>query len=101
MSIGINSFLIVSGLLFAIGFLGVLLRKNTLVIYMSLELMLNAVNLALVAFSRFNNTMDGNLFVFFIITVAAAEVAVGLAIIVALYRRRETVMVDQLNALSR
>lgn len=101
MTVGLNAFILVAGMLFAIGLLGVLLRKNTLVIYMSLELMLNAVNLALVAFSRYNGTMDGNLFVFFIITVAAAEVAVGLAIIVALYRRRQTVMVDQLNALSR
>ncbi len=99
MNIGIHSYLIVSGLMFAIGFLGVILRKNTLVLFMSLELMLNAVNLALVAFSRYNNTMDGNLFVFFIITVAAAEVAVGLAIIVALYRKRQTVMVDELNSL--
>ncbi|MGB0418297.1 MAG: NADH-quinone oxidoreductase subunit NuoK [Opitutales bacterium] len=99
MNIGIHSYLIVSGLMFAIGFLGVILRKNTLVLFMSLELMLNAVNLALVAFSRYNNTMDGNLFVFFIITVAAAEVAVGLAIIVALYRKRQTVMVDELKAL--
>ena len=101
MSIDLNSFIFVAGLLFAIGLFGVLLRKNTLVIYMSLELMLNAVNLALVAFSRYNNTMDGNLFVFFIITVAAAEVALGLAIIVALFRKRQTVMVNQLNALSR
>ncbi|HKK19572.1 MAG TPA: NADH-quinone oxidoreductase subunit NuoK [Opitutales bacterium] len=101
MTVGLNAFILVAALLFAIGMLGVLLRKNTLVIYMSLELMLNAVNLALVAFSRYNGTMDGNLFVFFIITVAAAEVAVGLAIIVALFRRRQTVMVDQLNALSR
>jgi NADH-quinone oxidoreductase subunit K len=101
MSIGLNAFLTIAGLLFAIGFLGVILRKNTLVIYMSLELMLNAVNLALVSFSRFNNSMDGNLFVFFIITVAAAEVALGLAIIVALFRRRQSVMVDDLNALSR
>lgn len=101
MTIGLNAFILVAGLLFAVGLLGVLLRKNTLVIYMSLELMLNAVNIALVAFSRFNGTMDGNIFVFFIITVAAAEVAVGLAIIVALFRRRQTVMVDQLNALSR
>ncbi|MFP4156427.1 MAG: NADH-quinone oxidoreductase subunit NuoK [Opitutales bacterium] len=101
MTVGLNAFILVAGSLFAIGLLGVLLRKNTLVIYMSLELMLNAVNLALVAFSRYNGTMDGNLFVFFIITVAAAEVAVGLAIIVALFRRRQTVMVDQLNALSR
>jgi NADH-quinone oxidoreductase subunit K len=68
---------------------------------MSLELMLNAVNLALVAFSRYNGTMDGNIFVFFIITVAAAEVALGLAIIVALFRLRQTVMVDQLTSMSR
>lgn len=100
MTVGLNAFLIVAGLLFAVGLLGVTLRQNTLVIYMSLELMLNAVNLAFVAFSRYNGTMDGNLFVFFIITVAAAEVALGLAIVVALYRRRQSVMVDQLNALS-
>lgn len=100
MTIGLNEFLFVSGLLFAVGFLGIILRRNTLVIYMCLELMLNAVNLSLVAFSRFNQTMDGNVFVFFIITVAAAEVAVGLAIIVALYRKRQTVMVNELNALS-
>ena len=100
MSVGLNAFLIVAGLLFAVGLLGVTLRQNTLVIYMSLELMLNAVNLAFVAFSRYNGTMDGNLFVFFIITVAAAEVALGLAIVVALFRRRQSVMVNQLNALS-
>jgi len=99
MTIELNQFLFVSGLLFAIGFFGVLLRRNTLVIYMCLELMLNAVNLSLVAFSRYHNSMDGNLFVFFIITVAAAEVAVGLAIIVALYRRRQTVMVEELAEL--
>jgi NADH-quinone oxidoreductase subunit K len=101
MTVGLNAFILVAGLLFAIGLFGVILRRNTIVIYMSLELMLNGVNLALIAFSRYNGTMDGNLFVFFIITVAAAEVALGLAIIVALYRRRQTVMVDQLNALSR
>jgi len=66
---------------------------------MSLELMLNAINLALVAFSRFNNTMDGSIFVFFIMTVAAAEVAVGLAIIVMLYRQKQTVLVNELNQL--
>lgn len=99
MTANLNGFLLIAGVLFAIGFFGVLLRRNTLVIYMCLELMLNAVNLALVAFSRYNNTMDGNIFVFFIITVAAAEVAVGLAIIVALYRRRQTVMVEELNEL--
>ena len=99
MNIGLNHFIILSALLFAIGFFGVLLRKNTLVIYMCLELMLVAATLALVAFSRFNGTLDGNVFVFFILTVAAAEVAVGLAIIVALFRRRQTVQVEELNAL--
>ncbi len=99
MSVTLNDYLIVSVLMFVIGFFGVLMRKNTLIIYMCLELMLVASTIALVAFSRFNGTMDGNVFVFFILTVAAAEVAVGLAIIVALFRRRQTVLVDQLNAL--
>jgi NADH-quinone oxidoreductase subunit K len=99
MTVGLYHFLMLAGLLFAIGFFGVLLRKNTLVIYMCLELMLVASTIALVAFSRFNGTMDGNVFVFFILTVAAAEVAVGLAIIVALFRRRQTVQVEELNAL--
>ena len=101
MTVGLNAFILVAGLLFAIGMFGVILRKNTQVIYMSLELMLNGVILALVAFSRYNGTMDGNLFVFFIITVGAAEVALGLAIIVALFRLRQSVMVDQLTSLSR
>lgn len=99
MTIGLHQFLIVAGLMFAIGFAGVLLRRNTLVLYMSLEMMLNASTLALVAFSRFNGTADGNTFVFFIITVAAAEVAVGLAIIVQLFRHRQTVQVEELNHL--
>ncbi|GAB1488075.1 NADH-quinone oxidoreductase subunit NuoK [Opitutaceae bacterium] len=99
MSVGLNHYLILSAVLFAVGFFGVLLRKNTLVIYMCLELMLIASTLALVAFSRFNGTMDGNVFVFFILTVAAAEVAVGLAIIVALFRKRQTIQVEELNAL--
>jgi len=96
---GLPSYLFVSALLFAIGFFGVLLRKNTLVIYMCLELMLLASTLALVAFSKFNGTLDGNVFVFFILTIAAAEVAVGLAIIVALFRKRHTVQVEELNQL--
>lgn len=100
MTIGIDQYIAVSSMLFAIGFFGVLLRKNTLVIYMSLELMLNAANLALIAFSRYHGAVGGNLFVFFIIAVAAAEVAVGLAIIVALYRKRQTVQVEELNALN-
>lgn len=104
MEITLEHYITVAGLLFAIGFFGVLLRRNALVVFMCLELMLSASNLALVAFSRFNATpehpmMDGNVFVFFVITVAAAEVAVGLAIIVALFRRRNTVMVDELTAL--
>jgi len=82
-----------------VGFLGVLVRKNTLVIYMCLELMLVSSTIALVAFSCFNGMLDGNVFVFFILTVAAAEVAVGLAIIVALFRKRGTVQVDELNVL--
>jgi NADH-quinone oxidoreductase subunit K len=98
-SASLNTYLVLSGVLFAIGFFGVLLRKNTLVIFMGLELMLIASTLALVAFSRFNGTMDGNVFVFFILTVAAAEVAVGLAIIVALFRKRNTIAVDELDGL--
>jgi NADH-quinone oxidoreductase subunit K len=84
-------------LLFALGLIGVIVRRNLLVIYMGLELMLNAANLALVAFSRFNSTLDGQVFVFFIITVAAAEVSVGLALIVALYRKRQTAHVEDLT----
>lgn len=97
--IGLNHYILLSALLFVLGFFGVLLRRNTLVVYMCLELMLNASTLAAVAFSRFNGTMDGNVFVFFIITVAAAEVAVGLAIIVALFRLRRTVQLEDLTAL--
>ena len=97
MSIGIEHYLTVSIILFCLGLLGVIVRRNLLVIYMGLELMLNAANLALVAFSRFNNDLDGQIFVFFIITVAAAEVAVGLALIVALYRKRRTAHVEDLT----
>ena len=99
LSPSLDHYIMLSAVLFAIGFFGVLLRKNTLVIYMCLELMLVAATLALVAFSRFNGTPDGNVFVFFILTVAAAEVAVGLAIIVALFRKRQTIQVEALNQL--
>ena len=99
MTVGLEHYLVVSALLFALGLLGVLVRRNLLVIYMSLELMLNAANLAMVAFSRFDNNLDGQVFVFFIITVAAAEVAVGLALIVALYRKRQTAHVEDLASL--
>src|SRR5207247_5400417 len=99
MTVGLEHYLIVSAALFSLGLLGVVLRRNLLVIYMSLELMLNAANLALVAFSGFNNDLDGQIMVFFIITVAAAEVAVGLALIVALYRKRQTVHVEDLTSM--
>ena len=100
----LNEYLMVSGLLFSIGFAGVLLRRNIITIFMCLELMLSAANLSLIAFSRFN-LVDGmpnynaQVLVFFIITVAAAEVAVGLAIIVALFRARRTVHVEDLNSM--
>jgi NADH-quinone oxidoreductase subunit K len=96
MNVGLEHYLVVSAILFCLGLLGVIVRRNLLVIYMGLELMLNAANLAFVAFSRFSNNLDGQVFVFFIITVAAAEVAVGLALIVALYRKRQTTHVEDL-----
>ena len=99
MTVGLEHYLIVSTLLFALGLLGVIVRRNLLVIYMSLELMLNAANLALAAFSRFNGHLDGQVMVFFITTVAAAEVAVGLALIVALYRKRQTAHVEDLTTM--
>ena len=101
----LGHYLIVSGLLFTIGFAGVMLRRNLIIILMALELMLNAANLSLVAFSRFQVSANGlpnynaQVFVFFIITVAAAEVAVGLAIIVALFRARQTTHVEDINSL--
>jgi len=83
--------------LFSIGVLGVLLRRNAITIFMSIELMLNAVNLALVGFSRYYDSVDGQVFVFLVMALAAAEVAVGLAIIIALYRNRQTVNIDEIN----
>jgi NADH-quinone oxidoreductase subunit K len=102
--ITLNHYLLVAGILFAIGLAGVVVRRNILVIYMSLEMMLSAANLTLVAFSRFN-LVDGvpdyaaQSLVFFTITVAAAEVAVGLAIIVALYRAKQSVDVESVTKL--
>lgn len=95
----ISYFLLVSGLLFTIGTIGVLVRRNALIIFMSIELQLNAVNLALVAFSRQNGNLTGQVLAFFSMVVAAAEVVVGLAIIVALYRRRRSADVDDANLL--
>ena len=97
--ITLNHYLALSGLLFALGMAGVVLRRSVLVIYMGLEMMLNAAVLALVAFSRFNPSLDAQVMVFFIITVAAAEVAVGLALIVALFRLRQTTNVNDLTSL--
>jgi NADH-quinone oxidoreductase subunit K len=91
--------LLLSAALFVIGLTGVLVRRNALVIFMSVELMLNAGNLAFVAFARQMNSLDGQVFVFFVMTVAAAEVAVGLAIIVNLFRLRESVFVDEIDLL--
>jgi NADH-quinone oxidoreductase subunit K len=99
MTVTLEHYLVVSAALFCLGLLGVVLRRTLLVMYMSLELMLNAANLALVAFSRFNNNLNGQVMVFFIITVAAAEVAVGLALIVALYRKRQTAHVEDLTSM--
>jgi NADH-quinone oxidoreductase subunit K len=99
MTVGLEHYLVLSFMLFVLGLAGVIVRRNLLVIYMSLELMLNAANLALVAFSRFTDNLDGQVFVFFVITVAAAEVSVGLALIVAVFRRRHTAHVEDLRTL--
>ena len=95
----IGFYLILSGLLFTIGTVGVLVRRNALVIFMSIELQLNAVNLTLIAFARRLGEVDGQILAFFSMVVAAAEVVVGLAIIVSIFRRRETASVDDINAL--
>ena len=97
--ITLNHYLWISGLLFALGITGIIIRRNLLVIFMALEMNLNAANLALIAFSKFNKLVDGQVLVFFIIAIAAAEVAVGLAIIVALFRRKQTVSVAGLNSM--
>ncbi len=93
----LSSYLILSGILFTIGVIGFLIRRNLIVIFMSIELMLNAANLALVAFSRHMQSMDGQIFVLFVMAVAAAEVAVGLAIIMALYRTQKTLNADEIQ----
>ena len=95
--VSLNSYLILSAVLFSIGAVGVFTQRNALIIYMCIELMLNAVNLTLIAFSRFLNNMDGHVFVFMIMTVAAAEAAVGLAIIISLFRNKATVNVDEIT----
>jgi len=91
--------IILSIVIFSIGIMGVLFRKNAIIIFMSIELMLNAVNLSLVGFSRYYNSVDGQVFVFLVMTLAAAEVAVGLAIIVSLFRNKQTINIDEMNIL--
>ena len=95
----LSAYLIVGALLFTIGTIGVLVRRNPLVMFMSIELMLNAVNLSFMAFAHFLNSVDGWMFVFLVLTVAATEVVVGLSIIVSIFRSRRSIDVDQLSSL--
>ncbi|MDT8419916.1 MAG: NADH-quinone oxidoreductase subunit NuoK [Desulfuromonadales bacterium] len=97
--ISVYHYMILAAILFAIGTFGVLTRKNTIVIFMCIELMLNSVNLTFIALSRHLGNMDGQIFVFFVMTVAAAEAAVGLALIIAFYRNKESIEVDDFNLL--
>jgi NADH-quinone oxidoreductase subunit K len=97
--IQINSYLILSILLFVIGVIGVLIRRNAIIIFMCIELMLNSVNLSLISFSSFLGLENAQIFVFFVMTVAAAEAAVGLAIIISLYRNKSTINIDEINIL--
>ncbi len=95
----LNYYLILALLLFSIGVIGVLVRRNAIIVFMCIELMLNSVNLIFVAFSSFLGNLNGQIFVFFIMTVAAAEAAVGLAIIISLFRNKETINLDEINIL--
>ena len=97
--VDINWYIALSGILFVIGALGVLLRRNALILFMSIELMLNSANLLFVAFARHLGNLNGQVLVFFVITVAAAEVAVGLALIVAIFRSKKSVNIDEINLL--
>lgn len=99
MMLPIEYYLWFAAVLFAIGVAGVLLRRNVIIVFMSIELMLNAVNVTFVAFSRQMNNVDGQIFVFFVMTLAAAEVAVGLAIIVAVFRNKESINIKDMNLL--
>jgi len=97
--IPISYFLILSAILFSLGVIGVIIRRNVIIVFMSIELMLNAVNLTFVAFSNHLNNIEGQIFVFLVMVVAAAEVAVGLGLIVAMFRLRETVHLDDIRLL--
>jgi NADH-quinone oxidoreductase subunit K len=95
--VSLHSYLILSAILFSIGTIGVLTRRNAIVIFMCVEMMLNAVNLTFIAFSKYLGNLDGQIFVFFVMTVAAAEAAVGLALMIAFFKNRESVDVEDLN----
>jgi NADH-quinone oxidoreductase subunit K len=97
--IAIEYYIALSAILFTLGAIGVLVRRNAIVIFMSIELMLNSANLAFVAFARMYNQLSGQVFVFFVMTVAAAEVAVGLALMVAIFRTKHSIDVDQMSSL--
>lgn len=99
MSPGLTHYLVVSALLLGLGLLGVLVRRSLLLMFMSVELMLNAANLAAVAFARFHGDLQGHVLVLFVIVVAAAEVAVGLALLVALFRKRQITRIEELTSL--
>lgn len=96
-SVPLEYYLLLSGIIFTVGALGVLTRRNAIIIFMSIELMLNSVNLTLVAFSSFLGDTAGQIFVFFVMAVAAAEAAIGLAIVLALFRNQQTIYVDEVN----
>lgn len=98
-SVTIDWYVALSTILFTIGALGVLLRRNAIIIFMSVEMMLNSANLLFVAFSRHLGDLNGQVLVFFVITVAAAEVAVGLALIVTIFRNKRSINIDEINAL--
>jgi len=95
--VSLHSYLILSAILFSIGTIGVLTRRNAIVIFMCVEMMLNAVNLTFIAFSKFLGNLDGQIFVFFVMTVAAAEAAVGLALMISFFKNRESIDVEDLN----
>jgi NADH-quinone oxidoreductase subunit K len=99
MSVPIEYYLLLSAFMFIVGVAGVLTRRNAIVVFMSIELMLNSANLSLITFSSFMGNSVGQLFVFFVMTVAAAEAAVGLAIIIAIFRNKLTVNIDEINIL--
>ncbi len=97
--IPLNHYLLLSAFMFCVGVLGVLIRRNAIIVFMCIELMLNSVNLTLIAFSSFLGDPTGHMLVFFVMTVAAAEAAIGLAIIIALFRNKRSVNIDEINIL--